>query len=138
MKYMDIPITITPFYAALAALLLVYLSIRVIRLRRSQKVAIGDGENPLLRRAMRVQANFTEYAPLTLLLIAFAELQGVQGFIIHLLAASLIVARTLHAYGVAQDTENLRFRVLGMVVTFFVLIASALVNLGVSLASWFS
>lgn len=138
MKDMDIAITITPFYAALAALLLILLSVRVIRLRRSQKVAIGDGENPALRRAMRVQANFTEYTPLTLLLIAFAELQGVHGLIIHLLAALLIAARALHAFGVAQEAENLRFRVLGMAMTFFVLISSALTNLGVSLAGWFS
>ncbi len=138
MKYMDIPITITPFYAALAALLLVLLSVRVIRLRRSQKVAIGDGENPLLRRAMRVQANFTEYAPLTFLLIAFAELQGVQAFTIHLLGGFLILGRVLHAFGVAQETEKFRFRVFGMAMTFFVLIASALVNLGIAFASWFS
>lgn len=138
MKYMDIPITITPFYAALAALLLVLLSVRVIRLRRSQKVAIGDGENPLLRRAMRVQANFTEYAPLTLLLIAFAELQGVQALTIHLLGGFLIIGRALHAFGVAQETEKFRFRVFGMAMTLFVLIASALVNLGIAFASWFS
>lgn len=135
---MDIPITVTPFYAALAALLLVVLSVRVIRLRRSQRVAIGDGENPALRRAMRVQANFIEYTPLTLLLIALAELQGVQGLIIHLLAAPFIAARALHAFGVAREPENLRFRVLGMAVTFLVLISSALVNLGVTLVSWFS
>ncbi|WP_218940355.1 MAPEG family protein [Denitrobaculum tricleocarpae] len=136
MNDLEMPITVTPFYAALAALLLVVLSIRVIRQRRLQKVAIGDGENPALRRAMRVQANFIEYAPLTFLLIAFAELQGVPAVIIHLLAAFFVAARALHAFGVAQETENFRFRVIGMAVTFFVLIAAALINLGVAVAGW--
>ena len=123
-------VTVTAFYAALAAILLILLSIRVIRARRSQKVAIGDGENLLLRRAMRVQANFTEYTPLALLLIAFAELQGAPAWNIHLLGAILIAARAVHAFGVGREPENLRFRVVGMAATFFVLISAAIVNLG--------
>ncbi|WP_282607737.1 MAPEG family protein [Pelagibius sp. Alg239-R121] len=129
-------ITITAFYASLAAFLLVLLSIRVIRARRSQKVAIGDGEDLLLRRAMRVQANFTEYTPLALLLIGFAELQGAPAWNVHLLGAILIAARAVHAFGVGQEAENLRFRVVGMAATFFVLISGAIVNLGFAVHAW--
>lgn len=130
-------VTVTAFYAALAAFLLILLSARVIRARRSERVAIGDGENRKLRRAMRVQANFTEYTPLALLLIAFAELQGAPAWNIHLLGAILIAARAVHAFGVGQEPENLRFRVVGMLATFFVLISAAVVNLGFAGRSWF-
>lgn len=129
-------VTVTAFYASLAAFLLVLLSIRVIRARRSERVAIGDGENRKLRRAMRVQANFTEYTPLALLLIGCAELQGAPSWNIHLLGAILIAARAVHAFGVGREPENLRFRVVGMAATFFVLISSAIVNLGFAGRSW--
>lgn len=135
---MDSSIAITPLYAALSALLLVFLSIRVIRLRRSRQVAIGDGDNPALRRAMRVQANFIEYTPLALLLVALAELQGLPGGLVHGLGAALVIARVLHAFGVAREPENFRFRVSAMAVTFFVLIAAALINLAGVLTGGFS
>ncbi len=51
---------VTPLYAALLALFFVALSIRTIRLRRRYRVAIGDGRNTLLQRAMRVNANFSD------------------------------------------------------------------------------
>lgn len=130
-------ITVTAFYASLAAFLLIFLSIRVIRARRSERVAIGDGENRILRRAMRVQANFIEYTPLALLLIGFAELQGAPAWNLHLLGAILIAARAVHAFGVSREPENLNFRVAAMAATFFVLISAAVVNLGFAGRSWF-
>ncbi len=51
---------IVPVYAGLLGLFFVYLSIRVIRTRRHEQVALGDGDSPRLRRAMRVHANFAE------------------------------------------------------------------------------
>ncbi len=37
---------IVPVYAGLLGLVFVYLSIRVIRARRQEQVALGDGDNP--------------------------------------------------------------------------------------------
>ena len=67
---------IVPIYAGFLGLVFIFLSVRVIRARRQERVALGDGGNPQVRRAMRVHANFAEYVPLALILIAFAELQG--------------------------------------------------------------
>ena len=53
--------TITPVYAALLGLLFIALSVRVIRLRRSRKVAVGARGDEAIERAMRVHANFAEY-----------------------------------------------------------------------------
>ena len=49
---------------------------------------------------MRVQANFADYVPLSLLLLAFAELQGRPVWLIHTLCAVLVVGRLVH--GVPQ------------------------------------
>lgn len=64
---------VTPYYAAFFGLIFVILSFRVIRIRQRVGVAIGDGSDLRLRRAIRVHGNFTEYVPFALLLVYFAE-----------------------------------------------------------------
>lgn len=118
--------TATPGYAALLGLIFVVLSLRTIRLRRRHRVAVGDGGNAELRRAMRVHANFAEYAPLALLLIFFVEHDGVEMLLVHALGSALLAGRLLHAWGVSQDRENFRYRVSGMILTFGTIITAAL------------
>jgi uncharacterized membrane protein YecN with MAPEG domain len=116
---------ITPLYASLLAILFIVLSVLVIRQRRAFQVSIGSAGERDLERAMRVHANFAEYAPFALLLIFFTESLYGSGWIIHVLGGLLVVGRCLHAWGVSQSAENLRFRVFGMTLTFLVLAASA-------------
>ena len=59
---------ITALYASLAALLIVKLSLSIIALRRKHQVRLGDGGVEELQTAIRIQANATEYIPITLLL----------------------------------------------------------------------
>lgn len=117
---------ITSVYAGLLALLFVLLSIRVINLRHSAKVAFGTVGDPGLERRTRVHANFAEYAPFALLLIAFVEGGGGPTWLVHGLGIALVLGRVTHAYGVSQAAENFRFRVVGMASTFGVLILAAL------------
>jgi uncharacterized membrane protein YecN with MAPEG domain len=124
---------IVPFYAGLLALLFVVLSVRVIRQRRSAKVAIGPGGHPGLERAMRVHANFAEYVPFAVVLLALMELQNAPVFLLHALGLVLLAGRLVHAYGVSQPDENFRFRVSGMMATFVTLLIAALYLLGRSL-----
>ena len=72
---------ITPLYATLAAVILIVLALRVIGARRSRRVAIGDGADDDLARRIRAHGNFTEYAPLALVLeLGGAEIDaGLQG-----------------------------------------------------------
>ena len=109
---------IIPLYAALLALLFIYLSAQTIKVRRRVRVAVGDGGNSEMLRAMRVHANFAEYVPFTLLLLGMLELQASPAWVLHALGVLLLVARCSHAYGVSQSDENFRFRVLGMMGTF--------------------
>ena len=61
---------VTPLYVALLALWLLVLSARVIRERQAARVSLGDGGNRRLQRAIRGHANFVEYVPLALLMLA--------------------------------------------------------------------
>jgi hypothetical protein len=117
---------VTPVYATLLGLLFIALSVRTIRLRRKHQVAVGDGDNSELRRAMRVHANFAEYVPLALLLIFFVELDGTPKWWVHALAIALVCGRVAHAWGVSQTKENFRYRVSGMVLTFGVIATAGL------------
>lgn len=124
--------TITPIYAAIAALLFVFLSARTIRGRRTAGVALGDGDDRLLRRAIRVHGNFAEYVPFAILLMALAELQGRPVWTIHMIGVALLAGRMIHALGVGREPEQMRLRTLGMALTFVALITGALTNLGVT------
>ena len=116
---------ILPLYAALLALLFVALSIRIIRLRRSLRIALGDAGNEALLRAISVHANFAEYVPLCLILLFLVEGQGAHPALLHGLGVILLTGRFSHAFGVSQANENFRFRVFGMALTFTALVTSA-------------
>ena len=117
---------ITPMYGAVLAILFVALSVRTLRLRRRTRIAVGDGGNVELMRAMRVHANFAEYVPVTLLLIYMLESMTGISLLVHGLCVCLVAGRISHAYGVSQVSENFRYRVFGMSMTFTALVGAAL------------
>lgn len=115
------PYLVTPLYAALCGLLLLVLGLVVVRLRRRHNVLTGDGGRDDLARAMRVQANFVEYVPLTLLLLFMLELSRQPFWLLHLLGAALFIGRVLHAWGYLL-TPRLSFgRAVGICLTWIVL-----------------
>jgi hypothetical protein len=116
---------ITPYYAAILALLFIILSLRTIKTRREHKVAIGDGGEKSILRASRVHANFSEYVPFTLLLIAMLEMQSYSHWIIHSLCIALVAARIAHAFGVSQADENFKFRIFGTATTINIIVICA-------------
>ena len=120
---------IVPTYAAILSLLFIYLSRRVIKTRRRERIAVGDGGNPRMQRAIAVHNNFAQYVPLALLLLAFLEMQQGSTVLIQILCAALLIARLLHAYGVSQMRENFRFRIAGILMTFGVIGLTALLLL---------
>ncbi len=124
---------ITAFYAALLGLFFVFLSFRVIGWRRLKSVELGHGEDSELLRRMRVHANFAEYVPFTLLLMAIAESMTAPRPLIHVAGLILIAGRFMHAYGLSQTPHILRLRVGGMILTFTALALSAIICLSLSL-----
>jgi hypothetical protein len=112
--------------AALLAFMFIYLSLSVIKVRRSRRVAIGAGGDAVLERAMRVHANFAEYVPFALVLLTLCALRGLPDVLLAALCAVLLLGRAVHAYGVSQDNEDFRLRVAGMMATFGVMGVSGL------------
>lgn len=112
-------------YAALLGIILIILSVKVIKRRRKQKVAIGDLGEEILQRLGRAQGNFSEYSPLFLIMLAMAEYQQLSVWAIHLIGTAFVIGRISHAYGLiyAEQGEevlkaNYKFRVFGMMMTF--------------------
>ena len=124
---------ITSLYAAIAALGLIYLSYRVIRLRWSERVSVGHQGNAALERAMRVHGNFVEYVPFALLLLALAEIQGLPPLFVHLLGLALLASRVSHFLGFRTPEAPGRLRVIGMGATFTVIGTTAITLLGLAL-----
>ncbi|MGY6586952.1 MAG: MAPEG family protein [Wenzhouxiangella sp.] len=130
--------SITLFYAALCGLILIILSVKVVALRRRHQVGIGDGEQADLERAIRVQGNFVEYVPIGLLLLLLLELGAVlPGWLLHVLGASLVLARMLHGFWGLNRTEGVsRGRFLGTLLTWSTLIVASLIGLWLALGHW--
>ncbi|MBX9700307.1 MAG: MAPEG family protein [Acetobacteraceae bacterium] len=127
------PLPITALYAALLAGLFLVLSVRVISARRRYGVALGTPHR-LVERAVRAHANFAEYVPIALVLLGLLEGMGLPGWWLHALGTALVAGRAAHAWGISQEPEVLRWRSLGMGLTFAVLGVSAAALLALALA----
>ena len=118
--------TIVPVYTALLAIFFMFLSYKVGQARKKEKVLIGTGGSVIVERAMRVQANFAEYTPITLLLLSFLEMKDTNHYLIHFLCLAFTIGRIIHAYGLSQHNENLRYRMFGMIATIGVILITSI------------
>ncbi|HYG28743.1 MAG TPA: MAPEG family protein [Allosphingosinicella sp.] len=101
---MILPISLT--IAAAAALLHVWLSMRVSRLRRLHRISIGDEGNKAVATRMRAHGNFAENTPVFLILLALTEHAIGSELWLWIVAAVYIVARLLHAFGMDRPAPN--------------------------------
>ena len=99
---------------AAAALINIWLMLRIARLRGSFKVSVGDGGHELLNRRMRAQSNFIEQTPITLILFAGVELAGKGGVWLAPLGAVFLLGRVAHAFGMDSQTSFKPGRPIGM------------------------
>ena len=126
--------TITPLYAGLLALWFVALSVRVVQ-RRGHGVSLGDGGDTLLLRRIRGHANFAEYVPLILLMMAFLELSRFNGWLLHAVGITLVVARLLHGYALSFSEQFKFGRFWGTLLTFILVAVLGLLCLAQGLRS---
>ncbi len=127
-------LAVTPLYAALLALIFVFLSARVIAQRVTARISVGDGDDKELRKRMRVHANFAEYVAIGVILLLIAELQDAPVWFLHVLGLSLLIGRILHAIGMSATPQIFRLRQAGMLLTFTQLTLSALAVFALSLS----
>jgi uncharacterized membrane protein YecN with MAPEG domain len=120
---MLLPVTLTS--AAAAALITMWLGMRVGRVRAAEKVSHGDGGVPLLTRRMRAQLNFVEYTPFVLILMAAIEIAGKGGQWLAIVSAVYMFARVAHGMGMDAESGS-KGRMVGIMVTMLTLIGLAL------------
>jgi uncharacterized protein len=116
------PLVTTLIIAVALAVVNLWLSIRTGQARRAAKVSVGDGDNPLLVARMRAHANFIEYVPMALILMALIESAGGSGQLLWLLGIALVVGRLLHPFGMERPSPN-PLRTIGILLTYLVTIA---------------
>jgi uncharacterized membrane protein YecN with MAPEG domain len=111
--------SITLFYASIFGLLFVILSIRTILARRRSGISLwlSDHTEDSLTKKARVHANFSEYIPLSLILMLLAEDRNLHFMILHCIGISLLIGRLFHIYWIDRIQQNFTFRVVGMALT---------------------
>ncbi len=115
---MMLPITLT--IAGAAALMNIWLAVRVSQLRVRHKVSVGDAGDARVACRMRAHANFVEYTPIFLILLALVELaRGSQAWLWGI-AIVYILARLAHPFGMDRPAPN-PLRMGGILVTWLVL-----------------
>jgi uncharacterized membrane protein YecN with MAPEG domain len=100
--------------AAAAALVNIWLVMRIGRLRTQLKISVGDGDHELLRRRMRAQLNFAENVPVVVILTGLIEFAGKGGLWLQAVVAVFMLGRIAHAFGMDGDTAY-KGRMLGTI-----------------------
>lgn len=117
----------TGLYAGLLALWYLLLGARVSLMRDREQILVGDGGNPRLLSRIRAHANFAEYVPLILILMAALEVGGtVARSVLHAIGITLLVARLAHGYTMSFAPSFRAGRMLGAGLTYLLLLGLGL------------
>ena len=120
------PPIITALYAGLAGLIYLWLTLAVVRYRRTGKISLGDGGDPAMAKSIRGQGNAAEQMPIILILLGLTEMLGAPALAVHLAGIAFIVGRLLHGLHF-NGYIGFQARPLGMVLT---LLTTAILSLG--------
>jgi uncharacterized protein len=119
-----LPVTLAA--AAAAAILNIWLSIRIGSLRTSLKISVGDGGSEALQRRMRAQLNYVENTAFVLVLLGAIELAGKGSWWLAYVAAAYFIGRVAHGFG--MDGGSLKVgRMIGTLTTMLVQLGLAVV-----------
>ena len=117
MQAITLPITLATTGGA--AIIALWLGLRAGKARGSAKVSIGDGGNDALITRMRAQANYVEYAPFIVALIALLEFTTGTSTWLWVAAILFLIARVAHPLGM----DGLKgARMAGTLITFVLLL----------------
>ena len=116
-------VTVTVTYTLILVGFMLILAFRIIDLRGSPVTKFLHSENrtvdeETLYRAVRAHGNLIEYAPLFLILMLIAELNGLSSTYLHLSGSIFTVGRFMHGIVFSFMKPNLVLRVGGMILTF--------------------
>ncbi|MEZ6012289.1 MAG: MAPEG family protein [Hyphomonas sp.] len=112
-------------YAGLFCLLMLVLKGNVGRVRTREKIGFGDGGNEPMQRALRVQGNAVEDVPVVLLGLIGLGALAAPALLIHILGASFLVGRVLHAIGLGGSSGGSPGRMFGTLISLIVMLVTA-------------
>ncbi len=78
---------------------------------------------------MRAHANAVEYLPIGLILLLLVELNQARPLLVHVLGATLVGGRVLHAIGLSKNAGISPGRTLGMIFSLLAILAMAMLLL---------
>ncbi|SFL87443.1 MAPEG family protein [Marinobacter zhejiangensis] len=118
---------VTAVFASVCTLLLIILSFRVATFRIKYRKGLGVNDDRDFEVAVRTQANLVEYAPITLVLMAIGELNGVTLEWIYGLGMTFVIGRLLHAWGMVNGRGGAhKARFVGILLTWLAMLALAI------------
>ena len=127
-------IEITMFYANSLIIFMLILAFRIIDLRKSPVTKLLHSKDRIvdedtLYRAVRAHGNLVEYAPLFLILMLIAELNGLSSIYLHISGSIFTAGRFMHGIVFSFLKPNLILRVVGMILTFtgFIVLITAII-----------
>lgn len=120
-------VTTTALYAGILALISIVLAGHVGSRRGGSGISLGDGGDKNLLVAMRRQANFIEYVPLVVVMMAIIELNGAPKLWLNIVGVAIVVARVAHPIGLSADTMRSPLRFIGATLTMLVTLACAVI-----------
>lgn len=117
---------VTAVYAAVTAVLLLFLSVQVSRYRLKFRQGLGVNEDRDFEVAVRAQGNLVEYAPIALILMAVGELNGVHAQWVYWVGLAFVGGRIFHAFGMFNGHGGPhKARMLGIMLTWLSILAMA-------------
>ena len=122
-------VSLTAFYGAILALIVVALGINVTMHRVKLKVPLGDGGNSQMLRMIRLHGNAVEYIPLSIVLMAVYEINGGWHAALHIIGIALVAGRLIQTWGMWSTSMTTMGRQVGQGLTWLSVAALALLNL---------
>lgn len=115
-------IPMTAIFAAVTAVLMLFLAARVSSFRLKYSQGLGVNDNPAFEAAVRAHGNLVEHAPIVLIMLALGELNGLPVQWIYWTGMAFIAGRLLHAWGMVRGVGGPHpARMLGILLTWAVM-----------------
>lgn len=123
-------VEITVIYTSFGALWMLLLAYRVTTFRRKLQAGVGDKGDKKFTVAIRAHANFIEYAPITLLLLLLAEINGAPPVFLHCCGVAFILSRLSHSWGFIRANGGYSpFRLVSILANWIIIALLSLYNL---------
>jgi uncharacterized protein len=124
----------TTFAAVWTAGILFALTLAIALIRKRGRISRGDGGDSHFAKRQRGHANGVEQIPISLILLALAELQGAPVWLVWSIALSLGIGRSFHAIQFWFKGAPFQLRPVGVVVTMVAQLAALVWLAGTLLA----